>query len=136
MDRAADFERIAERIRTHSTEASGSNTGRVTIRDLDEVSYESLRELLDALDEENVDPGACVFYLSPDNAEKALEGVDADGVDALEERLGRDVRVEESMPEDTVLFLDPDAIDGEEVVDPSAIACGTVSVSAGDEGGG
>lgn len=127
MDRDADFERIAERIRTHSIEASGSDTDRVSIHDIDEVSYESLRELLDALDEEDVDPGVCVFYLSPDNADRALEGLDAEGVDALEERLGRDVRVEESIPDDTVLFLDPDAIDGEEVVEPSAIACGTVS---------
>lgn len=130
MNGDADFGRITERIRTHSTEASGSNTGRVTIRDLDEVSYESLRELLDALDEENVDPGVCVFYLSPDNADAAVEGLDDGTVEAVEERLGRDVRVEESMPNDTVLFLDPDAIEDEEVVDPSAVACGTVS----DEG--
>ncbi|MFC6904875.1 hypothetical protein [Halalkalicoccus tibetensis] len=126
MDPDADFERLAERIRTHSTEASGSNTGRVTIHDLEDVSYESLRELLDALDEENVDPGACVFYLSSDNAERALEGLDADDVDALADRLGREVRVEGSMPDDTVLFLDPDAIEDGEVVDPGAVACGTV----------
>lgn len=122
MDPDADFERLAERIRTHSTEASGSNTGRVTIHDLEDVSHESLHELLDALDAD-VDPGACVFYLSPDNAERASEGLD-DG--ELEERLGREVRVEESMPDDTVLFLDPDAIEDGEVVDPGSVACGTV----------
>lgn len=127
MERIDDFERLAERIRTHSGEASGSNTERVSMRSLEEVSYESLRELLEALEGEDVDPGACVFYLSPTNAEAALEGSDPEDVEALEERLGRDVRVEESMPDDTVLFLDPDAIDEEgRVVAADAIACGTV----------
>lgn len=121
MDQDVDFETLAERIRTHSTEASGSNTGRVTIHDLEGVSHESLRELLDGLDAD--DPGACVFYLSPGNAERASEGLD-DG--ELEERLGREVRIEESMPDDTVLLLDPDAIEDGEVVDPGSVACGTV----------
>ncbi|MDL5361813.1 hypothetical protein [Halalkalicoccus sp. NIPERK01] len=123
MGRDTDFERLAERIRTHSIEASGSNTGRVTMRDLDEVSHESLRELLDALD---ADPGTRVFYLSPANADRVLAGTDADDVDDLSECLGRDLRVEESMPDDTVLLMDPDAIDGGEVADPGAVVCGTV----------
>lgn len=131
MDAIDDFGRLAERIRTHSQEASGSDTERVTMRSFDEVDYESLRELLEALEGEDVDPGACAFYLSPTNAERALEGSDAEDVEGLEDRLGREVRAQESMPDDVVLFMDPDAIDEDgEVVAAHAIACGTVT--AGD----
>lgn len=129
MERIDDFGRLAERIRTHSQEAPGSDTERVTMRSFDEVSYESLRELLEALEGEDVDPGACVFYLSPDNADRALEGSDEGDVEALEGRLGREVQVEESMPDDTVLFMDPDAIENGEIVAAHAIACGTVAAS-------
>lgn len=130
MDAIDDFEALAERIRTHSREASGSDTERVTMRSFDEVSYEAMREMTEALEGEDVDPGACVFYLSSNNAERALEGADAEDVEALEDRLGREVRVEESMPDDTVLFMDPDAIDAGEVVAAHAIVCATVA--AGD----
>lgn len=131
MERIDDFGRLAERIRTHSEEAPGSDTERVTMRSFDEVSYESLRELLEALEGEDVDPGACVFYLSPDNVDRALEGSDEGDVEALEDRLGREVQVEESMPDDTVLFMDPGAIDEDgEIAAAHAIACGTVA--AGD----
>lgn len=123
MDSDVDFERLAERIRTHSVEASGSDTGRVTMRDLDGVDPESLRGLLEALDGD-IDPGDCSFHLSPTNAERAAEGLD-DGED-MADRLGRPVEVEESMPDDTVLLMDPDAIDGGEIVEPSAVVCGTV----------
>lgn len=129
MDEIDDFERLTERIRTHSHEASGSDTERVTMRSFDEVSDESLRELLEALDGEDVDPGACVFYLSPTNAERALEGADVEDVEGLEDRLGRRIEVEESMPDDTVLFMDPDAIEDGEIVAAHAIACGTVAAS-------
>jgi hypothetical protein len=127
MEGIDDFERLAERIRTHSREASGSDTERVTMRSFEEASYEALRELSEAFDGEDVDPGACVFYLSQANVERALEGEDEGDVEALEDRLGRELRVEESMPDDTILFMDPDAIDEDgEVVAASAIACGTV----------
>lgn len=129
MDEIDDFERLTERIRTHSHEASGSDTERVTMRSFDEVSDESLRELLEALDGEDVDPGACAFYLSPTNAERALEGADVEDVEGLEDRLGRRIEVEESMPDDTVLFMDPDAIEDGEIVAAHAIACGTVAAS-------
>lgn len=129
MDEIDDFERLTERIRTHSHEASGSDTERVTMRSFDEVSDESLRELLEALDGEDVDPGACVFYLSPTNAERALEGADVEDVEGLEDRLGRRIEVEESMPDDTVLFMDPGAIEDGEIVAAHAIACGTVAAS-------
>lgn len=127
MDEIDDFGRLAERIRTHSQEASGSNTERVTMRSFEEVSYEALRELSETLDDEDVDPGACVFYLSQANVERALDGQDAEDVEAFEDRLGREIRVEESMPDDVVLFLDPDAIEDGEVVAAHAIACGTVA---------
>jgi hypothetical protein len=127
MDAIDDFERLAERIRTHSGEASGSDTERVTMRSVDEASYEALRELLEALEGEDVDPGACVFYLSPGNAERVLEEMEGEDVEALKDRIGRDVEVRESMPDDTILFMDPGAIDEDgEVTDARAIACATV----------
>jgi hypothetical protein len=121
-----DFDGLVERIRTHSGEASGSDTERVTMRSFDEVGYEALRELLEALESEDVDPGACVFYLSPDNAERVLEDLDDEDVEALKDRIGRDVEVRESMPDDTILFMDPDAVEDGEVTDAHAIACATV----------
>lgn len=127
MDEIDDLGRLAERIRTHSGEASGSDTERVTMRSFDEVSYEAMREMSEALEGEDVDPGACVFYLSRANAERALEALEEEDVEALEDRLGREIRVEESMPDDVVLFLDPDAIEDGEVVAASAIVCGTVA---------
>jgi hypothetical protein len=123
---ADDFDELAERIRTHSGEAPGSDTERVTMRSFDEVDYEALRELLEALEGEDVDPGACVFYLSPANADRVLEDLEDGDVEALEDRIGREVRIEESMPDDTILFMDPDAVEDGEVTDAHAIACATV----------
>ncbi|WP_276255675.1 hypothetical protein [Halomontanus rarus] len=132
----ADFDELVENVRTQSSEAPGSDTERVTIRSLEDVSYDGLRELRSALEgegeggdgdgDEGVDPGNLAFYLSPTNAERVLEDAGATDFESLEERLGQRVRVEEGMPEDAILFMDPDAVSGSEIADPSAIACGTV----------
>ncbi|WP_207591392.1 hypothetical protein [Halomontanus rarus] len=124
----ADFDELVENVRTQSSAAPGSDTDRVTIRSLEDVSYDGLRELRSALEGEgeDVDPGKLAFYLSPTNAERVLEDADATDFEALEEQLGQRVRVEEGMPEDAILFMDPDAVSGSEIADPSAVACGTV----------
>ncbi|WP_331236021.1 hypothetical protein [Natronorarus salvus] len=118
---AIDYEGLVERLRTQSSVASGSDTERVWIRTLDDVTVEQLRELPEALDTD-VDIGACSYYLSPSNANAATEDRAA-----LEDRLGHPVTVEDEMVDDAVLFMDPDAVgDDGEITDPSRITLGTL----------
>jgi len=115
-----DFETLVDRLRTHSSDAAGSDTERVRIRTLDEVDTEGLRRLSDALDA-GVDPGNFRYYLSPSNADAAGDG------ETLEDRLGHPVTVDDGMVDDAVLFMDPDAVDAEsEIADPPRIVLGTV----------
>ena len=127
IDDATDFEELSARLRTQSENAPGSDTERVTIRSLEAVSTDSLTELLEAEESEGTAPGELVFVLSRANAELLVEReADVDDVDRLEDVLGQTVQVEDEMPDDTILLLDPDAIDGEEIRDADAIACGIV----------
>ena len=119
------YERLVDRLRTQSKTASGSDTDRVTIRSLDDVTVEAMTELLEALNDE-VDPGTAEYVCSPAVAERVFAEGDVDDVDALEERLGRPVRTDEGMPDDAILLLDPEAIDGDEIDSPTAIVCGTL----------
>ncbi|ELY53678.1 hypothetical protein [Natronolimnohabitans innermongolicus] len=125
IDAATDFEELAARLRTQSDRAPGSDTDRVTIRSLEDVRTDSLVELLEAAETDHDAPGDLVFVLSRTNVERLLEReFDTDDVDELEDRLGRTVQVEGEMPDDTILLLAPDAIDGESITDPESIACG------------
>ena len=127
IDTTTDFEELSARLRTQSSDAPGSDTARVTIRSFDEISTDSLSELLEAGANDAADPSGLVFVLSRANAELLLErAFDIDDADELEDVLGRPVQIEAEMPDDTVLLLDPDAVDGEEIRDPDAIACGIV----------
>ncbi|ELZ20473.1 hypothetical protein C477_06551 [Haloterrigena salina JCM 13891] len=127
IDAATDFEELAARLRTQSDNAPGSDTERVTIRSLEGVTSDALSELLEAEESEGTAPGELVFVLSRANAELLVEReFDVDDVDELEDALGRTVQIEDEMPDDTILLLDPDAVDGEEIRDPDAIACGIV----------
>ena len=127
IDAATDFEELSARLRTQSDNAPGSDTERVTIRSLEGVTSDALSELLEAEESEGTAPGDLVFVLSRANAERLVEReFDIDDVDELEDVLGRTVQVEDEMPDDTILLLDPDAVDGEEIDDPDAIACGIV----------
>ncbi|MFC6716406.1 hypothetical protein ACFQGT_19895 [Natrialbaceae archaeon GCM10025810] len=130
IDSRTDFEELSARLRTQSSEAPGSDTERVTIRSLEDVSVDSLTSLLEAEiaeEGEGTAPGDLAFVLSRTNAESLTEReADVDDVADLEAVLGRTVQVEEGVPDDTVLLLDPDAIEGEEIRDPAAIACGVV----------
>ncbi|NUB89769.1 hypothetical protein HTZ84_19220 [Haloterrigena sp. SYSU A558-1] len=127
IDAATDFEELAARLRTQSDNAPGSDTERVTIRSLEGVTADALSELLEAEESEGTAPGDLVFVLSRANAELLVEReFDIDDVDELEDALGRTVQVEDEMPDDTILLLDPDAVDAEEIRDPDAIACGIV----------
>lgn len=128
-DLEIDFHRLVDHVRTQSSDAAGSDTDRVTIRSLESVDVDALHELRSALEGgEDIDPGALTFFLSPSTAEQVLETSSLEGVDALEETLGRPVHVEAGMPADAILLLDPDAVDGDsgELLEPRAIACGTV----------
>ncbi|MFC4439539.1 MULTISPECIES: hypothetical protein [Natrialbaceae] len=127
MDTSTDFEELASRVRTQSKDAAGSDTDRVTIRSFQELNPDALSELLEAAETGADEPGSLVFVLSRANAELLLEReYDLEDVAELEDELGREVRVEEGMPDDTILLLDPDAVDGEELLEPEAIACGIV----------
>ncbi|SEW15701.1 hypothetical protein [Natrinema salifodinae] len=127
LDPETDFEELTARVRTQSQQAPGSDTERVTIRSLDGVSSDALSNLLEAAESEHLDPGDLVFVLSRANAELLLEReYEIDDVGDLEDVLGRDVRVEDEMPDDTILLLHPEAVDGEDLVEPEAIACGIV----------
>ena len=127
IDTSTDFEELSARLRTQSSEAPGSDTERVTIRSLEAVSEDSLTELLEAEESEGTAPGELVFVLSRANAELLVER--EEDVDDLEDALGCTVQVEDEMPDDTILLLDPDAVDGEEISDPDAIACGIVGTT-------
>ncbi|SER18785.1 hypothetical protein [Natrinema salaciae] len=127
LDPETDFEELTARVRTQSQQAPGSDTERVTIRSLEAVRSDSLETLLEAAESEHLEPGDLVFLLSRANADRLCEReADVDDVDELEDVLGRRVRVEDGMPDDTVLLLHPDAVEGEELVEPEAIACGIV----------
>ncbi|WP_121741773.1 hypothetical protein [Natronorubrum halophilum] len=127
IDASTDFEELSARLRTQSEKAPGSDTARVTIRSLEEINADSLSELLEAGENDASDPSDLVFVLSRTNAELLTKReFDIDDVDELEDVLGRTVQVEDGMPDDTILLLAPDAVDGEEIRDPDAIACGIV----------
>lgn len=127
IDTSTDFEELSARLRTQSDNAPGSDTERVTIRSLEAISADSLSSLLEAEESESSPPGEVVYVLSRTNAELLVErDFDIDDVGDLEDALGRTVQVEDEMPDDTVLLLAPDAVDGESIRDPDAIACGIV----------
>jgi len=127
IDESTDFEELSARLRTQSAEAPGSDTDRVTIRSLEDVSTDSLLELLEAAENDSNGAGNLVFVLSRANVELLTEReFDIEDVADLESELGRTVQVEAEMPDDTILSLDPGAIDGEGPVEPDAIACGIV----------
>lgn len=121
-----DFEAVVERVRTHSSRSPGSDTDRVTIRTLRSLEGDALAELAGALEGEAVDSGSVAYYLSPVNGEQLLEAEGLESFEPLEGRLGHPIRIETGMPDDAVLLADPGAIDGEELRDPTAIACGTL----------
>ncbi len=126
MDSSVDFTELVDRIRTQSKDAPGSDTERVTIRSFEEVHPDAMRTLLEAHAAETGDPGSLEFVLSPENAERLTERGEPADLEALENRLGRTVTVEERMPSDTILYADPDAFDGETLLDPTRVACGLV----------
>ncbi|APW97556.1 hypothetical protein CHINAEXTREME_07105 [Halobiforma lacisalsi AJ5] len=124
----ADLEELTERVRTQSAEAPGSDTERVTIRSLEVINSDSLATLREEFEtdpptETNAEP---TFVLSEENADRLLEDSSESDLEALEDRLGRPVTVSGEMPDDTVLLLTPDAVDGAELLEPEGIACGIV----------
>ena len=131
IDATTDFEELAARVRTQSGDAAGSDTDRVTIRSFDAVDPDALTTLLETAESEGTAPGDLVFVLSRANLELLLERED-DVVDreGLEERVGQPVEADESMPDDTILLLAPDAIDGASIETPERIACGILGSDA------
>lgn len=125
MDEHTDFEEVASRARTYSGDAPGSDTERVTIRSFDDLDPDALSELIRDAERTSPEPGDLVVVLSETNAELLVEreGV-GDDLSDLEDALGRAVRAEGEMPDDTVLVVDPDAIEGEEIEEPERVVCG------------
>ncbi|OAQ52246.1 hypothetical protein HTG_11535 [Natrinema mahii] len=127
LDPETDFEELAARVRTQSQQASGSDTDRVTIRSLEAGRADTLETLLEAAESEHLEPGALVVVCSRATADLCLDRESGiDDVDDLESVLGCGVQVEGELPDDTVLVVHPDAVDGEDLFEPEAIACGIV----------
>ncbi|WP_323171974.1 hypothetical protein [Natrialba sp. PRR66] len=125
-----DFAELADRVRTQSADAPGSDTERVTIRSLESLDADALSALLEMAETDHDRPAELVFVLPTDATEADSSVAEADlSVAELEDALGHPVRVEESLPEDTVLLLPTDAVDGVELVDPSSITCGVVGTA-------
>jgi hypothetical protein len=84
-----------------------------------------LTELLDVAEGDVDELGSLAFVLSRANVDGLFEReTDVDDVDDLETELGHEVRIEGGMPDDTVLLLDPDAVEGADLLKPESIACG------------
>ncbi len=133
LDAETDFEELAARVRTQSQQAPGSDTDRVTIRSLEAVRTDTLETLLAAAESEHLEPGALVIVCSPANADLCVEReAEIDDVDDLESALGCGVQVEGGMPDDAILVIHPEAVDGEDLLEPEAIACGILGTD-GDE---
>lgn len=127
IDSSTDFAELASRVRTQSGDAAGSDTERVTIRSFDRIDLDALSTLLETAESEGVAPGDLTYVLSRANAEALADREpEIDDPEALDDRLGHPVRVEESMPDDTILLLAPDAVDGDAIDDPERIACGVL----------
>ncbi|ELZ05072.1 hypothetical protein [Natrialba aegyptia] len=118
-----DFAELADRVRTQSADAPGSDTERVTIRSLESLDADALSALLEMAETDHDRPAELVFVLPTDATEADSS------VAELEDALGHPVRVEESLPNDTVLLLPTDAVDGVELVDPGSITCGVVGTA-------
>ncbi|ADD05075.1 uncharacterized protein Nmag_1499 [Natrialba magadii ATCC 43099] len=121
-----DFTDLADRVRTQSADAPGSDTERVTIRSLESLDTDALADLLEMAETEHDRPADLVFVLPQPPTDLAADA----SPEALEDALGRTVRVEEELPDDTVLLLTPDAVDGMELVEPRSITCGLVGRAA------
>ncbi|WP_049928209.1 hypothetical protein [Halopiger goleimassiliensis] len=131
IDSSTDFEELASRVRTQSSDAAGSDTDRVTMRSFDDLDLETLTTLLETAESEGTPPGDLVFVLSRANLELLLEREDdVDEREDVADRLGHPVTAHESMPDDTILLLAPDAIDGASIEEPERIACGLVGSTA------
>jgi len=132
-DAETDFEELTARIRTQSQQAPGSGAERVTIRSIEAVELRLAGDRTRGRRANTSSRGASSF-LSRANAERLIEReFDIDDVAELEEVLGRRVRVEDEMPDDTILLLHPDAVDGEELVEPRRSLCGVVGTDDTDD---
>ncbi|QCC59313.1 hypothetical protein NP511_12895 [Natrinema thermotolerans] len=133
LDAETDFAELAARVRTQSQRAPGSGTDRVTIRSLEAVRADALETLLEAAESEHLEPGALVVVCSRANTDLCVDRESGiDDVGDLESALGCGVRVESEMPDDTILVVHPDAVDGTDLLEPEAIACGIVGTDDAD----
>ncbi|RQG96455.1 hypothetical protein [Natrarchaeobius chitinivorans] len=131
MDSSIDYEELTARVRTQSKDAAGSDTDRVVIRSLDTVDPDALSTLLETAESEEVARGDLEFVLSRANVDRLLEREsEIDDRAELEDRIGRPIRAEAGMPDDTILLLSPEAVEDEEIVRPEAIACGILGADA------
>ncbi|AGB30488.1 hypothetical protein C488_06997 [Natrinema pellirubrum DSM 15624] len=127
LDATTDFAELAARVRTQSQRAPDTDTDRVTVRSLEAVRADTLETLLEAAESEHLEPGALVVVCSRANADLCIDRESGiDDVGDLESVLGCGVRVEGELPDDTILVVHPDAVDGEDLLEPEAIACGIV----------
>lgn len=126
-DRALNFREIVEAIRNGDA-STAESTPIVTVTEsgLLEVCQGLFRTLEADTD---VDHTTCEFYMSL-NARREMErglveyGPDAASMDFLE----RQIRTDVSMPDETVLFMHPDAVTlGGTVTGRSPIGLGTIS---------
>ncbi|WP_049920238.1 hypothetical protein [Halobiforma nitratireducens] len=70
--------------------------------------------------------------ISEENAARLADGSDdLEELTELEAHLGRSIEPREAMPDDTILLLSPDAVDGADLLEPEGIACGIVGTESG-----
>lgn len=104
-DRAINFREIVDRVQAQADDGA---TSVVSVDGDDPIDV--CRRLFDRL-EERTDPATCDYYVSKNvhrGIERRLVGGDLDP--SSEPFLRRRIRTDVSMPDDAVLFADPDAV--------------------------
>lgn len=120
-DRAINFQAIVEGVRESADSSAVVTVDGPTPFDVCEALFRRF--------ESRTDRSACEFYLNP-NARRDLERhlLETRAPGDSPEFLDRQTRTDVSMPDDTVLFADPDAITlGGTVTGSSTVGIGTVS---------
>ncbi|SDJ66774.1 hypothetical protein [Natronorubrum texcoconense] len=124
-DRALNFRAIVDSIR-NDAESSDESTMIVNATGTDpvDVCQAVYRRL-----EEHTDHADCEFYMSLNTRREMERGLVKRGPEAASlDFLERQIRTDVSMPDETVLFMEPDAVTlGGTITGSSPIGVGTIS---------
>ncbi|MFC4542266.1 hypothetical protein ACFO5R_10030 [Halosolutus amylolyticus] len=125
-DRAINFQAIVEGVRSAAD-------GAATVTVDDDGPIDVCRRLFEGL-EERTEPTSCEFYMSPNVRRELERRLLGDGVTVESPPfLDRQIRTDVSMPDDTVLFMHPDAVTlGGTVTGTHPVGIGTLSMPDDD----